>query len=285
MILKRLPQIIFVFFLAIITAALLRPLFATADKDPLTKNIKNLSAALSQKDFSTKEIPRIKLTPVNNNPSGIFAFLFKKIPPIDIPQNVKYSLTDSTGRHFADPSLFHLQPNSDGTYSLDINTQNLPPGKYQVTITDTTTNHNIGTGDFTFSAWVKPSSLSGYRTVLSSGISSPAFYASLNGGNFGLSWSGDKPSGRNLATETWQHIIITRSGTTVKYFLNGKQTPNSYTISTSIDNSALTFASSDYSQATQPFSSLIDDIRFYNYSVSLEQAKLIYNNGAVRINP
>jgi len=88
---------------------------------------------------------------------------------------------------------------------------------------------NFGTGDFTVEAWIYPTSLSGYNSVVADDVyvsSSPSnawcFY--LNGSSLAPWKSGSNIfSGGTLSLNTWAHIAWTRSSGTMYLFKDGTQ--------------------------------------------------------------
>jgi hypothetical protein len=84
----------------------------------------------------------------------------------------------------------------------------------------------LGTGDFTIEMWLKPDTVSGNDGVFTFGIAGPSL--SLYLGDWWLSQAGVGGSGNidNMGAASagiWQHIAIARSGTTVRFFVDGAQ--------------------------------------------------------------
>jgi hypothetical protein len=84
----------------------------------------------------------------------------------------------------------------------------------------------FGTGDFTMEAWIYPTSVSGTTGVVSTRIdasasSAQAFFGVAAGQI--LYYAGVAISGGTVAANNWYHIACSRSGTTVRIFLNGVQ--------------------------------------------------------------
>gem|GEM_PF-1699112 len=89
----------------------------------------------------------------------------------------------------------------------------------------------IGTDNFSIEAWVKPDNSSGLQTIVaksSNGNGQLQYWLFLNGGtvNFGLDningggWAWFD-SGITLPLSKWSHVAVTKSGSTVLFYING----------------------------------------------------------------
>lgn len=129
---------------------------------------------------------------------------------------------------------------------------------------------NFGTGDFTIEAWIYPLSLS-----------TPRFQAIFSGSNTELSFNCNNQNlevasflqagiaityGNKLANGTWSHVAVSRSGTSLKLFINGN-------LEASATNSkSVTYAasprvgSSSYSGNNAYFNGHIVDLRITKYA-------------------
>ena len=94
----------------------------------------------------------------------------------------------------------------------------------------------FGTGDFTVETWVYLPSVSGYFGVV--GMGSSGFFVQIsNGNNIHVSQAdvvdlADFAISPTLSANTWYHFAMTRSGTSMKAFINGIQQGSTVTNST-----------------------------------------------------
>ncbi|MEK7595866.1 MAG: LamG-like jellyroll fold domain-containing protein [Patescibacteria group bacterium] len=164
---------------------------------------------------------------------------------------------------------------------------------------------NLPTGDFSYSVWVNIDSGAPSSKILlaNDGVTSGA-------NEFALSFSTTANTINvdidNPVTETlngtvpiteglWTHLVTTRSGSTVKLYINGVQDP-----ATASDGTILSFSTcylmigTDDDSATPCaratlndfFDGKIDDLKIYNYPLTDTQIKTLYNQGsAVRFGP
>jgi hypothetical protein len=102
------------------------------------------------------------------------------------------------------------------------------------------------TGDFTVEGWYRPTSVSGLRTLFTIGAPTAATGAmvvySSNGTLNAQPYGGGNISfsGATMSINTWYHIALVRSGSTIKLYLNGTAHATTITNSNSIGNDAFT---------------------------------------------
>jgi hypothetical protein len=121
----------------------------------------------------------------------------------------------------------------------------------------------FGTQDFTVEAWVYFGNLTSFSSIA----------GSRDGGNTLTGWtiglnSSEAPyfytnsfniQGSALSQNTWHHIAVTRSGTSLKMFANGTQAGSTATDSRDYTNQ--TFAVGATIDGNQVFNGYIDDLR------------------------
>jgi len=131
------------------------------------------------------------------------------------------------------------------------------------------------TGAFTIEFWVNPSALSSDQHVIHAYSASSPFQgwafgfgsggvANTSLGFYdGSSW---RTVGTGFSTGTWYHIAVSSEGlsSTGRLFLNGVQQGASFSVSSSIANSATPIAIGAQYTGSFPFNGYIDDLRITN---------------------
>lgn len=177
-------------------------------------------------------------------------------------------------------------------------------GKYNSSIsldgTDdyiTIPNGGLPTTDFTYSMWVNPTSVSDNALFENTGSTTGNFYevrAHLSSGSLQVFTNDTQRilTARTISTNTWTHIAITRSGSTITAYINGVADVN-----TGSDGTALNFSTCDLvigqdpdngctGSPSQYMSGQIDEFKVYNYAVPAAEIYRDYNQeAAVRFGP
>ena len=142
---------------------------------------------------------------------------------------------------------------------------------------------NTSITNWTLEAWIKPSNLSQASMAVYNGTDSGGYGfgisngAGSNGGKltglFGYVVFMD--SGYTFPnTDQWYHVAMTRDTTTTKFYVNGVQTPNTYTNTPNAVPSRFTIGNmmgADNSTPVRFFAGAIDEVRFSNTTRSAEK--------------
>ncbi len=122
----------------------------------------------------------------------------------------------------------------------------------------------FGTGDFTIESWVYMTTVSYECGIVSKGASSTGWSFGVNASTtnrlFFLYGTSNLLFTSGIPQNTWTHVAITRSGSTVRAFINGVQDATTGTISTSIDDSSI-LRVGEVKFGTRPLNGYIDDLR------------------------
>lgn len=147
---------------------------------------------------------------------------------------------------------------------------------------NTTLGSQIFNGDYGLSLWIKPTR-AGSNTILvhlgSSSSYSDGFrlYQQSSGFTFwnGLGgYSNVFGTAGSVTLNAWQNIIVTRSGSSMTFYINGSSVDTG-TNSSAYTNTDLTIA---YNQYTR-YQGLIDEVSLFNSAISSSDATAIYNSG------
>jgi hypothetical protein len=159
------------------------------------------------------------------------------------------------------------------------------------------TSPNLPTENFSYSTWVYPTATSGTMNILSASDGSGGdeiLVRSNSGGTVTIRVNGasdDLVSGQTLTAGAWNHILVTRNGSDIYLYINGKKDAN-----TGSDGSALSFSSCALligvdagSSCTSTFGGYfdgkIDDVKVFHYALTDVQARTLYNNGTIYWGP
>jgi hypothetical protein len=138
----------------------------------------------------------------------------------------------------------------------------------------------FGTGDFTVSAWINPSTLATVG-IIAGGTSSFSLRFQSNGTlNVGkVNVSDGTPSTGAVSAGKFSHVSYVKSGSTGTYYINGISSGTSS--ETGLDYSAATTLVGAYSSSTtQVFSGTISGGLIYNRALSASEVVALYEAGA-----
>jgi hypothetical protein len=122
--------------------------------------------------------------------------------------------------------------------------------------------HAFGTSDFTVEAWVYPTSFGTYNYIYCNAVTGGfVFYVMSNKLMVRTYNQSDLLASTTLpALNTWTHIAATRSGTTLRIFVNGVITATG-TDSTNFPQSATFLLGGDTTSPVAPWAGYIDELR------------------------
>jgi hypothetical protein len=138
----------------------------------------------------------------------------------------------------------------------------------------------------TLEAWVRPTSGTGWRTVLlkeapnglsyalysANGASRPGVWTNGGGADEFVLGTGAVPS------NAWTHVAATYDGSTLRFFVNGVQVASKSGISTVLASTGALKIGGN-SVWGEYFRGLIDDVRIYNRALSLAEIQGDMNTG------
>ncbi len=149
--------------------------------------------------------------------------------------------------------------------------------------TPSSSTFSFGTGDFSFSIWIKPNSFSGYNHMFAydGTQSNGALKVNITDGiiyYYSLSFSTYGTITQSLQLSAWNHVVFVRRANVAELYWNGALVG---TKSGFNDNFAGThFMRFGNGWTGEYTNGLMDDIRFYNRALSATEVKTI-NNAAI----
>ena len=159
-----------------------------------------------------------------------------------------------------------------------------------ITINDSP-NIRFNTNDFSITAWVKHASNlnSIHRGIFTKGnTSTGGFSLYINYDTRKLRFINQNSitidSNQIIADNSWHHVVASRNSNDLILYVDGKLDNSSpgYFSDLNLNNSATALIG--LRDGNRYFNGQIDDIRIYNYALTDEQVKTVYNNGAVNFN-
>lgn len=137
--------------------------------------------------------------------------------------------------------------------------------------------------EFSVEAWVDLESFGGGSIIQDSSIPAHKLKISASQIRFEYSGAGENAAATiSLSTGVIYHIVMTRSGTTVKFYIDGVLQTNTANLSTSVSTA---FARLGYlvgDTSPSPFDGKMYIVRLYNRALNETEVTQLYNNGAAQ---
>ncbi|MCL5010946.1 MAG: LamG domain-containing protein [Patescibacteria group bacterium] len=154
----------------------------------------------------------------------------------------------------------------------------------------------IGNGNsFTISGWIYPQTdATSQSSIVEAYDGTNRFYLARSGNNqlfWGIGGGFTSVGNRmSLVLNRWQHVVVVFNSTTAILYVNGVGGTAEAPVSTSYPITNIGIGAGGSGGPNFPglgyFTGLIDDVRIYNYALTAEQVKTLYNQGsAVRFGP
>lgn len=133
--------------------------------------------------------------------------------------------------------------------------------------------HEVGSNDFTIEFWARFTDVTTAQTLVTKRSSTAAYgpyHIEVVGGNLsmaastnGTSWTSQDTTAGAVSVDTWYHIALVRSGTTLKLYLNGTET-GSAAISGSLTDNSQSLRIAAEATGDRCFTGYLDEFRFTN---------------------
>jgi hypothetical protein len=126
---------------------------------------------------------------------------------------------------------------------------------------------DFGTSDFTIEMWAYLSSVNTNKTMISTYANSTTGWSMQHNQYGGFSWTrGDSPSISEpspfASANTWAHVAASRSGTSLRLFINGVQSGSTLTNSTDVSGSSSALIIGNFAiYLNQRFIGYLQDLR------------------------
>jgi hypothetical protein len=159
-----------------------------------------------------------------------------------------------------------------------------------VTISSSTYTKIRTLGDVTISAWINPSSsyADTSQAILREGQGADqeySLYYNPTTKTISFSWydgsfKGVSAPSNLVPMNSWSYVAAVRSGTTVYFYVNGKQVGSSTVTAPTVNAAQLSIGRTNNTGVPQDFSGYIDELKVYTAALSAENIRIDYNRGS-----
>lgn len=138
---------------------------------------------------------------------------------------------------------------------------------------------DLGNGPFSLEAWCMFTDTGTTRTIFSKGTN--AYFLGRNTSNkFVLAKAGVAEVSvgtTTLSSGTWYHVVVTKTGSTNKMYVNGVDDNPTVTDATLADTTTALYIGTDSDATSYPFYGKVDELAIYNYVLTPTQVSTHYN--------
>lgn len=145
---------------------------------------------------------------------------------------------------------------------------------------------DLGTGDFTFAAWINPANLNKRQQIFTrvdAGQTTWIVALRVYSNNVLEMYINDIIAARSasaISQNTWTHVTATRSGTDVQLYIGGSADGSVGTSSANLDSDRGYFIGiNDVPSLNNPFDGYIDDARIYNRALTPAEISTLASGG------
>ena len=138
---------------------------------------------------------------------------------------------------------------------------------------------DFGTGDFSFSSWIKPSSIGTYNTIAEIGLYTAGILIRPGTSEFlqvylqGVGYTSQFPF--TMVVDNWYHVVVLRDSALLKVYINTIQSGAVGSTDNIAVNSVGYIGRSAHTTG-QNFLGIIDDVRIYNRALSVAEIEQLY---------
>jgi hypothetical protein len=151
---------------------------------------------------------------------------------------------------------------------------------------------NFTSQDFSIAMWIKPDTVSTEKILFSKGLYQTDGYYLYQTATAGLSLKTNQSgvaqtsttSNGSISSGQWQHVVVTRAGSTVTIYVNGMDTTSTHATHINPTTSARTAKIGMYDSLNYlGYDGTMDDVRVYNRALSVGEVSQLYSDNTSSI--